>query len=296
MKYFLIIILLFSGILFYSFDKEEVVCGSYLNEQHQFSGIPPAAKTGAPNESLCYDCHAFEILNDTVGGVAMEFNGGVNFYKPDSTYLINVKVKQFGNTVFGFESTMLDSNTAKIGAYNILDSTKTAYQTFTQAGWPTNREYISHKDVISNMSNDSLEWQFEWTAPSNNAGVLTLYSAGVTNPTFISIAAGNVYNDSLKIYPDPSITTVKELAKYENDVVVYPNPMNSNSTIEYVIEQEEVVIISFFNINGQFIKSIDQGVQEKGTHQVFFSNKGLTPGLYFVKLSHGASIKLIVSE
>ena len=289
-----LIMILVVGLLFYSFEKEEINCSnivSYSDEKHQYSGVPPAGKTGAPGDGLCYDCHSFEILNDTLGSISMNFNGGINFYKPDSTYLINVKVKQFGNTIFGFETTALDSNTSKTGSYNILDSAKTAYQTLS------GREYISHKNVLSNLSNDSLEWQFEWTAPSSNVGVVTIYSAGVTNPTFISIAAGKVYNDSLKIYPDSSITSVNDFPLFSDIIGIYPNPTkNGSTTISYLLREQGDITISIYGINGKFIKLITKGIKSKGSHHCVFSTKGIAEGVYFLKLKSekGTKTKKII--
>jgi hypothetical protein len=248
MRIILVLLILTVSVLFYSFEKEQVACSSvitYSNEKHQYSGVPPAGKTGAPNEGICFNCHSVGVLNGSTGNVLIEFNGGINFYKPDSTYTISVMVKEVGSTAFGFESTILDSNTIKAGSFSILDSSKTAYQALL------GREYLSHNSVWSNLSNDSIMWQFKWTAPSVNAGVLTIYAASVANPGLISIAIGNVYNDSLKIYPDPSITAVNEIS-ISKDVLIYPNPAKKYITINTNNKSRGSVVI--YDLKGTVVK------------------------------------------
>jgi Secretion system C-terminal sorting domain len=250
----------------------------YADESHKYSGIPPAGKTGAPGEGICYDCHSQGTLNGGGGNISIDFNNGVNTYQLDSTYIVTIKVKETNSTAFGFESTILDNNLTRAGSYTILDSLKTAFQALS------GREYLSHNNVFANLSLDSLEWQFKWTAPSTNVGPLTIYSASVANPFLISIAAGNVYVDSLKIYPD-SLTSVNELSSFSDIINIYPNPIqNESTTISYTLQGEDYITISVFGLNGKLVKSFNEGLKRKGLHQFILSTKGFREGIYFLKL------------
>ena len=93
--------------MFFSFQNERITCSkvqSNSSEKLQYAGIPPAGKTGAPAESTCFSCHAAS-LNGPLGNNEIQFNSGINFYKPDSTYTINVSIKEVGSKVFGYEAT-----------------------------------------------------------------------------------------------------------------------------------------------------------------------------------------------
>ena len=55
-------------------EKEEGSRGT-----HRYAGVPPTAKTGAPNEGSCYDCHATGTLNGGGGDIYMNFIVGLIF-------------------------------------------------------------------------------------------------------------------------------------------------------------------------------------------------------------------------
>lgn len=284
-------------IVLFSFDKKQNSCSntiSYSNERHQYASVPPAGKTGAPGESTCFSCHTIS-LNGPLGNNLIQFNSGINFYKPDSTYTITVSIAETGMKVFGYEATMLDTFANKTGTFFITDSLTNAYQNLL------GRDYISHKDATNNMSLDSLEWQFNWTAPSSNAGPITIYSAGVAYTSFVSAPFGNVYSDSLIIYPDSSIfVAINELSTPSVSATLYPNPISSGKAfLSYILKRNESVQIAVYNIEGQLLESFDEGSKNKGVHKFILPTENYSNGIYFIVLSNSIeskTIKFIITE
>jgi choice-of-anchor B domain-containing protein len=64
----------------------------------------------------------------------------------------------------------------------------------------------------------------------------------------------------------------------------YPNPFNPSTTIEYNLAENTQVKIEIFSVSGQKIKTLVNGPQSKGLHQINFSADNLASGVYFYKL------------
>jgi photosystem II stability/assembly factor-like uncharacterized protein len=67
----------------------------------------------------------------------------------------------------------------------------------------------------------------------------------------------------------------------------YPNPFNSQITIEFKIPQEEKVIIEVYNLLGQKVRMLLNEETERGNHKINFDATGLPSGIYFCRLSAG---------
>lgn len=63
-----------------------------------------------------------------------------------------------------------------------------------------------------------------------------------------------------------------------------PNPFNPFTTIQYSLTKTEIVNISVYNIEGQLVSELINGIEEKGVHQVKFDGSDLSSGLYYYKI------------
>lgn len=71
---------------------------------------------------------------------------------------------------------------------------------------------------------------------------------------------------------------------------VYPNPVTSNSTIEYELPLNTEVTLSLLNVSGQRITELHAGFKAKGVHQLpLYLLKRSKPaaGLYFIRMQYG---------
>jgi hypothetical protein len=77
----------------------------------------------------------------------------------------------------------------------------------------------------------------------------------------------------------------------------YPNPFNPTTNISYALPQSGNVRLSVYNVLGQEVAVLVNGVQEAGLHNATFDGKDLTSGVYFYRLqseSNTATLKMML--
>ena len=70
----------------------------------------------------------------------------------------------------------------------------------------------------------------------------------------------------------------------ENDIVVYPNPVNDKLTVSLRTNKFQVTSMSVFDINGKLVNT-----QAVNDNQIEMNTQGLAAGNYFLRLSDGKS-------
>jgi hypothetical protein len=77
----------------------------------------------------------------------------------------------------------------------------------------------------------------------------------------------------------------------------YPNPFNNATVIRYRLDRAGPVGLSIYNLLGQKIATIFEGVQSTGEHTVLWDAAGFPSGIYFARLEvaeQNKSIKLVL--
>jgi hypothetical protein len=67
----------------------------------------------------------------------------------------------------------------------------------------------------------------------------------------------------------------------------YPNPFNTQTTIEYALPNEAAVSLSIFDIQGRKVATLTEGTKPAGYHRLIWDAKGMPSGMYFVRLKAG---------
>ncbi len=67
----------------------------------------------------------------------------------------------------------------------------------------------------------------------------------------------------------------------------YPNPFNPTTTIEYELKKSENVSLKVFNVLGEEVASLVNGLQNAGVHRIQFDGADMTGGVYFYQLTAG---------
>jgi uncharacterized repeat protein (TIGR01451 family) len=88
------------------------------------------------------------------------------------------------------------------------------------------------------------------------------------------------------------ITAIEETNQSQLDLLVTPNPFNSQTNISYTIRQSDFVSIKLYNSNGQLIKLISSEYQQSGNHKIVLNMAELSGGIYFIVLTYGEVNKL----
>ncbi|MBL7086720.1 MAG: T9SS type A sorting domain-containing protein [Candidatus Cloacimonetes bacterium] len=65
----------------------------------------------------------------------------------------------------------------------------------------------------------------------------------------------------------------------------YPNPFSTTTLIRYDLPEDTHVNIQIYNIRGQLVKELVNGVESAGRRQIEWNTKGFGSGIYFFKLS-----------
>ena len=96
------------------------------------------------------------------------------------------------------------------------------------------------------------------------------------------------------------VTAVKPGLKMNDfKASVYPNPASDQVHLRFSLPERSQVKIDLFKANGQLIKSIGNIVYESGAQSTEISLKGLSSGIYWIKLtseSNSQSFKLIIYQ
>jgi hypothetical protein len=64
----------------------------------------------------------------------------------------------------------------------------------------------------------------------------------------------------------------------------FPNPFNPSTNITYTIQREGYVRLAVFNLLGQEVSVVFEGMQPEGRYTVAFNNLNLPSGIYFYRL------------
>ena len=67
----------------------------------------------------------------------------------------------------------------------------------------------------------------------------------------------------------------------------YPNPFNPNTKIEYAIPRMSFVTLKIYNVLGEEVTTLVNGIKPAGSYEVVFNGSDLVSGVYFYKMTAG---------
>ena len=218
-------------------------------------------RTGAPGSSgTCASCHGGN--NNLNGQISLELldkstSTVVNEYIPGNTYTVTVKATGT-STKMGFQSTILNSSNQNIGSIANPSSGAALYT--------SGRNIAGHTAASSTGI-----WTYEWTAPSANQGVVTIYGVSVISNKNNSDNGDQVVTNKITINPAAS-NSLQAITK--NEIRLYPNP--SLGTLNFT---KQVQSISVFDLNGKEILTANVD----GNQYILPKLEG---GIYLVKMKN----------
>ena len=64
----------------------------------------------------------------------------------------------------------------------------------------------------------------------------------------------------------------------------YPNPFNPFTTINYALPSTSKVLLNIYNLRGEEIARLVNGIQPAGLHQITWDASGVSSGIYFYRI------------
>lgn len=83
----------------------------------------------------------------------------------------------------------------------------------------------------------------------------------------------------------PSQSDQLDPAHFQPNINVYPNPLNSNGTVEFYLPENGDVTLQVFNLSGQLVRQIISNNREAGQNQLVFDADQLQKGTYILRIS-----------
>jgi hypothetical protein len=154
---------------------------------------------------------------------------------------------------------------------------------------------------------------YTFTFPHDTAFDWTEYTLDVVVPTGVGVTAletrlhvystfvGTVYFDDLTVQKVGTTTAVSSMNSNIPKVFDlsnnYPNPFNPSTKIQFAVPHEQNISLAIYNMLGQRIRTLVQGVHTAGQYTVTWDGKDeagrtLESGVYFYRLETG-SIALV---
>ncbi len=175
---------------------------------------------------------------------------------------------------------------------------------------------VENKDyTISNLSGSY--YVHSITHPSSNTvsiNIALITGSGITiNETPLNIATINfkkIKSGDINVQPvmmqffSPGSATMWTVGTWNHESITsvdqnkntpskfelmqnYPNPFNPSTTIKYQIPEAGMVTIKVYNILGQEVATLVNGMKNSGSYEVNFNANNLASGIYVYRLQAG---------
>ena len=247
--------------------------------------------TGAPGDETnsngsaktCQSCHnTSSTIQVTLDIEVLDGSGEpIAEYVPDQTYDVKVTVNSVGSATpaaYGFQILCLKASLGAPGDdsqsfSNPADNVRIAVAS------SNGRQYAEHKGP-----SDSNEFMVEWTAPSEGAGTVTLYSCG--NGVNLSDSSGGdnaACNQLVLGEADPNSS--KDLSE-EVFLNVYPNPVDNILNVEINSQVSGTFDVRIYDLFGQLVK-MNQVELINGENKAFLNVNDLPEGCYLLQVTDG---------
>ena len=200
--------------------------------------------------------------------------------------------------MFGIQGT--EDGTGDLSTIHGMEGTMTEGMEFTYTGdngWVDHLVPDGGTLIFQNMNPQY------GTAVSNDAGT---YRTIGSSMEFGGLQDGDYTKDDLMIqildfFGIPGVWTSVEERTNENgmDLTVCPNPVTNGSVVRFNAGQDTKVALGIYNLQGQKVAQLFDGKVSKGDHQLNWNCRGLTPGMYFLRIQAANKVsvtKILVAD
>jgi len=245
-----------------------------------WSAGPLDARTNAPGETTCTECHASFPLNSGTGSLTV--SGVPGAWQPLTAYDLVVNLADPDAQRWGFEFTVLDGDGNSTGTLQVLDAN-------TQLSTTGTRTYAKHTTAGTQLGTTvSADWTVRWTAPADGAGDITIYLAGNgANGNFAS-SGDRIYTVSTIWTESPVSAAGVPLASVDLKAA-YPNPFNPRTSIAYELAKDSRVRLEIYAVDGSLVRRLVDRHEVAGPHSVMWDGmneqgRGAPSGVYLYRI------------
>lgn len=247
------------------------------NKFHQVklnTSAGPSAKTGAPGESSCTNCHSGSAQDGTTVN-SLTLDGGGTNYSPGAINAMTLSLSDASNKN-GFQLVALDENNEMAGSFTITDGANTQLTSNAQLS----RDYVTHTATGTGQTS----WTFDWDAPSDVADVTFYVATNKTNGS--GSTSGDVIYLSSHVFGNPQASLESEDIK--EAVVIGYSPSQHSVVIDFPVLASSDVSVNVIDLTGKSVYFNNEGAFEQGD----FTEKVRLPetmenGIYVVTLFVG---------
>lgn len=261
MKLKLLFALMGIGVLFFTYSLMNQQASGYVSQ-------PPPAKTGAPGENICTECHFGPAASDVSGIITT--NIPASGYEADSTYEITVTVSDDGTSRFGFEITSMNADNNYVGEF-LSNNDVSVIQ---------NGKYAAHK-ALSTVGTDSKSWWFEWVAPSTGTGNVIFYVAANLANNNNNTSGDIIIKDNLTVSEFEEPISVSEIFVDGGEVKIFPNPIHVGQDVSLEVDEEGFLEIDLSDLNGKTMMTFSTYINSQTP--LMLETSGLAKGIYLMR-------------
>ena len=103
----------------------------------------------------------------------------------------------------------------------------------------------------------------------------------------------SISNDAPPIEPEPEpeiITAIDNVDLESLEVIMlsnFPNPFNTQTTIQFQLLKESYVKLNIYNLQGRLVSELVNARKDEGSYDIVWKNHGFSEGVYLCKLLVG---------
>ncbi len=141
-------------------------------------------------------------------------------------------------------------------------------------------------------STDKIDWQrIGFVQGQGTTSETTRYNFVDTQPP-----NGHVYYRLKQMDVDGSVTLSESVCMSMNVpnsfeiTLIYPNPFNASTRINYKLDEQGVVTVDVFSINGRHITRLFSDIEDAGSHSIYWDATDVPTGTYLIKISQAGGV------
>lgn len=173
-----------------------------------------------------------------------------------------------------------------------------AYIPFSEA--KSARYFVTHNDGTDLVILDQTQYEDEWAylgtfyfEEGKQGKVKLADGSDSTGQHIVFDAVKWSYYNGISDVGDSFNSVPEEFVLHQNS----PNPFNPVTTISYTLPEQTYVILKVYDVSGNEVITLTEGVQSSGKHRVSFNAGALSSGVYFYSIIAGeynASKKMLL--